>query len=243
VTPDEAAWVRANVWTAAMLKVETATYPGTYTQCQCQRFDCHQCQRGVHEDCMRQPRQTPEGMVADKSGVAPACFAEPYKHITVDGPWKPTTVAQVWLADRICRWECRCDCQGKRPMSPWEAAWVQDNVWTPAMRKTHREIPAAATSCPCQFGPSSYCLNGRCGDCRPADGYPSLEGYITSRTDQVRFFGEEFEHPTPSATGAQRTRAAQVWLTDRACRWVCPCDCHSNPTFEQDALFDLATSL
>jgi hypothetical protein len=108
MTPGEAAWVRQHVWTEGMRRVETATWPGHYTRCECQRGACHQCKRGVHERCMGRPRQSREGMICDRTGVHPAIFATPYKHVTVDGSPHPTPVAQVWLADRVCRWVCPC---------------------------------------------------------------------------------------------------------------------------------------
>ncbi|MFI6909898.1 DUF6248 family natural product biosynthesis protein [Nonomuraea sp. NPDC050394] len=121
MTPDEAAWVREHAWTERMRHVETTAWPGHYTQCACQRLDCHPCTHNQHNRCTRGPRQSREGMIADRTGVHPACFAQPYQHVTIDGPPRPTPVAQVWLADRVCRWSCPCPCG--RPTAPKPATY------------------------------------------------------------------------------------------------------------------------
>lgn len=41
-------------------------------------------------------------------------------------------------------------------------------------------------------------------------------------------FAEPLFHRTPTATGGHRMSEAQVWLSDRVCRWLCPCDCHTS---------------
>ncbi|MEV4749021.1 DUF6248 family natural product biosynthesis protein [Streptosporangium sp. NPDC049248] len=150
MSPVEAAWVQAHVWTDGMRRVESLAWPGFYTRCECQRTRCYQCDRGKHEQCSGMPRQAREGMIADKSGTGPACFRESYQHRTIDGPPLATVVAQVWLADRICRWACRCDCKGKRPMSPVEAAWVRARVWTDRQRADRQQHPDRYTLTACQ---------------------------------------------------------------------------------------------
>jgi hypothetical protein len=60
----------------------------------------------------------------------------------------------------------------------------------------------------------------------------SPETYLTNRREQVISFGEPYEHPTPSITGPRRMREAMVWLADRICRWVCPCQCHAPTVIE-----------
>ncbi|MGV9779729.1 DUF6248 family natural product biosynthesis protein, partial [Streptosporangium sp. NPDC003464] len=37
-------------------------------------------------------------------------------------------------------------------MTPGQAAWVREHVWTAGMRKTHREVPGATSHCACQWG-------------------------------------------------------------------------------------------
>jgi hypothetical protein len=152
MTEDHAAWVREHVWTDGMRRVENEIRPGCYTRCECQRDVCYQCGRGAHERCMGKPRTDREGMIADKTGVHPACFAEPYNHRTIDGPPHPTPVAQVWLADRICRWACRCACKPSAPMSPINAAWVRRNAWTPAFaERMTRQYGDLYERCACEW--------------------------------------------------------------------------------------------
>lgn len=193
MTADDAAWVREHVWTDGMRRVEYQVWPGCYTRCECQRDVCHQCGRGVHELCNAIPRQSDEGMIADKTGVHPACFKEPYKHRTIDGPPRPTPVAQVWLADRICRWACRCDCKGKVPMSPVNAAWVRRNAWTRSFaERMTLQYGDRYGRCPCQEDTST----------RPGRSFP--DGWLNG--------GIVFDRR------CQLLAPIAVWLADRACR-------------------------
>lgn len=112
-------------------------------------------------------------------------------------------------------------------MTGQAAEWIRANVWTPAMRKSHRDAPRAAFSCSCQYGASQYCERGEHGRCHVGKGLPSCEAFITDKADRVLYLPAEFAYPTLTATGARPTRAAQVWLADRVCRWACPCPCHS----------------
>jgi hypothetical protein len=108
------------------------------------------------------------------------------------------------------------------------AAWVREHVWTPAMRKTYREVPAFYSTCDCQFGATQWCQTGRHDRCHRAEPLVSCATMILRRGGLYpASFTEEFTHPTPSATGPVTTSLAQVWLADRRCRWVCPCECHA----------------
>ncbi|MEV8638914.1 DUF6248 family natural product biosynthesis protein [Streptosporangium sp. NPDC051023] len=111
MTSEEAAWVRAHVWTPRMRRLHNVIWPGYYTTCACQKGRCHHCKLGDHERCQPAgPYLSPEGMICDRTGMDFVAFAEPYKHRTICGAPRPTAVAQVWLADRVCRWVCSCDC-------------------------------------------------------------------------------------------------------------------------------------
>lgn len=139
--------------------------------------------------------------------------------------------------------------RGAPVMTPQEAAWVREHVWTGAMRKTHRDVPAFFTRCLCQSGPSTWCQMDRHDRCHRATDLPACEAYITNSVEQVAYFGEAYGHPTLSATGWHYERAAMVWLADRVCRWVCPCECGHDgrragmpaprPVYEQDVLFEV----
>lgn len=112
-------------------------------------------------------------------------------------------------------------------MTPAQAAWVREHVWTPAMRATYATTPGFYTTCACQWGPSGWCANGSCRRCHAGEPSPGWAAIVCGPTgDKPRHFAEPFRHPTPSATGAHRERLALVWLADRVCRWVCPHACH-----------------
>ena len=131
-------------------------------------------------------------------------------------------------------------------MSPDQAAWVREHVWTGAMRKTYREVPGFYLACACQSGLSHYCTHGACGKCHRAEpGPPSYEDLICDRTGSYPVhMAEPYEHPTQTITGPRRLRDAMVWHADRTCRWICPHTCHAaqpdHPIrYEQDTLFGL----
>lgn len=111
-----------------------------------------------------------------------------------------------------------------------EAEWIRANVWTGAMRKTHRELPEYYRRCACQSGLSTWCgTRGTHRECRRAKPLPSPHTYIVSRGGYVASFREPYEHKHQSATGWNEDYSAMVWLADRVCRWQCPCGCHSAP--------------
>ncbi|WP_433235400.1 DUF6248 family natural product biosynthesis protein [Streptosporangium sp. CA-135522] len=195
MTEEAAAWIRQHVWTDGMRRVEYEVRPGFYTRCGCQRDVCHQCRCGVHERCNAIPRQSHEGMIADKTGTHPACFKEPYKHVTVDGAPRPTVVAQVWLADRICRWACRCDCAGTLPMSPINAGWIRRNAWSKSFAERHaRQYGDLYDRCPCQEDT----------DCPDQRSHSLPDGWLNGGI----IFDQRCQLLSPIA----------VWLADRACR-------------------------
>ena len=108
-----------------------------------------------------------------------------------------------------------------------DAAWIRDHVWTQAMRKQFAEVPGFYLLCACQYGPTTSCREGQHQRCHRAEPLRSDETYILKRGGiYPAYFAEPYAHKTDtSATGPQFTPAAQVWLADRVCRWVCPCDC------------------
>lgn len=139
-------------------------------------------------------------------------------------------------------------------MTDAEAAWIREQAWTRHLRKQFADSPGYVLRCACQGGRSSWCAVDRCDGCQPPDPAPTWETLICDRTGLFPvLFAEPFEHPTPSLTGPHCERMAMVWLKDRMCRWACACHCHQQdapeparavpaprPTYEQDALFDLA---
>lgn len=124
-------------------------------------------------------------------------------------------------------------------MTPAEAAWIREHVWTPAMRKARAEM---ASRCACQYGPTAHCLAGRHAQCGRGTPLPGPIGYVTDNADGVLGFAAPYEHPHETATGRHPTALAMVWYADRLCAWVCPCVCHARaPRMvpADDALFCL----
>jgi hypothetical protein len=120
------------------------------------------------------------------------------------------------------------------PMSEATAARIRAQVWTPAMRKTYRDVPDAFHTCACQSGASQWCQEGKHARCHRGEPLPDYETLLCRRGGEYpATFPEPFTHPTPSATGARRSQLAMVWLADRVCRWVCPCTCHAEAPGEQ----------
>lgn len=114
-----------------------------------------------------------------------------------------------------------------RDMNADAAAWIREHAWTQPMRKTFAEVPGFYLKCACQSGLTSYCQNDRHEQCHRAEPLRSHETWILRHGGaQVAHFAEVYAHETDtSATGPKFTTAAQVWLADRVCRWICPCDC------------------
>lgn len=129
-------------------------------------------------------------------------------------------------------------------MTSDEAAWIRENAWTQAMRKTDREVPGYLHTCACQYGPTSACQHGQCDSCHRGTPQPGPAGYVCGGPggQTVLGFGVPYKHPTRSATGRHKTDAAMFWLADRVCRWRCTHECHNRTRGEQAALFALAAS-
>ncbi|MFB4312901.1 DUF6248 family natural product biosynthesis protein [Actinomadura sp. 21ATH] len=124
---------------------------------------------------------------------------------------------------------------GPPPFTDDRAAWIREHAWPAAMRRTYGDTPGIYTGCPCQSGPSTWCETGRHDRCGRGEPLRSVATYICSRGgDHPATFREPYAHKTDcSATVPQHTNLAQVWLADRVCRWICPCDCHTAPAGPQ----------
>jgi hypothetical protein len=114
-------------------------------------------------------------------------------------------------------------------MTPAEAAWVRENVWTSSMRVLFKELPGFYLTCACQH--SGPCTNakdpGRHKRCHVGQ-HPLLR-YETIISGWDGTYGVAFptpyRFPTADATSWKYSRMAMVWLADRQCRWACSCDC------------------
>ncbi|MEW2442803.1 DUF6248 family natural product biosynthesis protein [Micromonospora marina] len=102
---------------------------------------------------------------------------------------------------------------------PADAAdWIRDTVIPPGLRdEIHDHIHR---HCPCQGSPSGHCGKGTHEQCPRTwgwerHGHPSPETWITDSRGMV---------------AVARGVNAAVWRTGRACRWLCPCDCHTTVT-------------
>lgn len=125
MTPDSAAWVRAHAWTPAMRR--EARDLAWIVTCACQSGPTWHCTNDRHDQCARAtalPRW--EAVICDRTGIYPVYHAEPHRHPTpsITGP-RRERVAQIWLADRTCRWVCPCTCHtGARPAAAPEPETV-----------------------------------------------------------------------------------------------------------------------
>lgn len=103
-----AAWIRDHAWPPRMRNT-FLTAVGFYSSCLCQNGRSHNCANGRHGRCpgtltgFHTIIGRPDGTVAE--------FPAPYEHPTdsATGP-QHEHAALVWLADRVCRWQCPCDC-------------------------------------------------------------------------------------------------------------------------------------
>jgi Family of unknown function (DUF6248) len=119
MTPEEFAWIRANVWTDEM-RGTWKEYPGFYTRCPCQWGPTWWCQNDRHDRCHRRdPQLSPGGYVCDQTGEHPVRFRQPYLNPSPSaGGSLRTSLAMWWYADRVCRWVCPCAChRGELPAS------------------------------------------------------------------------------------------------------------------------------
>jgi hypothetical protein len=94
-------------------------------------------------------------------------------------------------------------------VQPDAAVWIRATVWTPALRKSYTETPNYYAECACTWGPSGHCDAGQHQRCQTVSPEPRPETYICQ--------------PNGSVVGD----AVQVWLAGHACRWRCPCRCHT----------------
>lgn len=116
---EQAAWVREHAWTATMRKTFREV-PGFYAACACQGHGpCINTPKRpeTHLTCHvgRWPLPCYETIIAVRGGLGPAAFRMPYRYPAPSATgWKYSRLAMVWLADRVCRWACSCDCGHSR---------------------------------------------------------------------------------------------------------------------------------
>jgi hypothetical protein len=67
----------------------------------CKSGQCDRCDYGEHPD--------DETVIRRHGGLRPAVFTTPMRHEPAT-PYATRRTAMVWLADRVCRRVCSCDC-------------------------------------------------------------------------------------------------------------------------------------
>jgi hypothetical protein len=98
------------------------TTPGVYTRCACEGAQTGHCSQGRHRACGRStPLRAVETYICTPDGLV-TNLPKLFRHATdtsATGPSR-TSAAQVWLADRVCRWTCTCTCH-TGPLPPGSA--------------------------------------------------------------------------------------------------------------------------
>ncbi|MBQ0953847.1 DUF6248 family natural product biosynthesis protein [Streptomyces sp. RK76] len=92
MSDEEGAWVRANAWTTALRRIDTAYPHGFHRWCSCERGTCHPCRSGHHDQCISAngPRVDEDaGTMTDRDGFVVA-------------------VIRYRSGERRCRWNCPC---------------------------------------------------------------------------------------------------------------------------------------
>ncbi|MGW0297448.1 DUF6248 family natural product biosynthesis protein [Streptomyces anthocyanicus] len=92
MSDEEGAWVRANAWTKALRRIDTAYPHGFHRWCSCERGTCHPCRSGHHDQCISAngPRVDEDaGTMTDRDGFVVA-------------------VIRYRSGERPCQWNCPC---------------------------------------------------------------------------------------------------------------------------------------
>lgn len=108
-------------------------------------------------------------------------------------------------------------------MSPDQATWVRENVWSALRLRNHNHIPSTTFACACQKPPSVECQRDWHTSCRH-DGHAINETVISTSSQRAARFPDPYEHSSPVRSG--RNDLAWVWLAGRPCREICGCVCH-----------------
>lgn len=134
-TPEQAAWVRANVWPAWMRAMDD-DYPEhgcfLFRMCYCEIGLCVACSENEprHDLCLTRQHG------GRSLGWDMAVWAWTKSRQPIDG----RTVADVTVAGRSCRWRCPCGCWSK----PLPEPTADEPVPPPAVRtpRPTRGLPA-----------------------------------------------------------------------------------------------------
>ncbi|MFM9602714.1 hypothetical protein [Streptomyces turgidiscabies] len=119
MSPDQAAWVRENVWPPLWLRNHNHI-PSTTFACACQKPPSSKCQLDQHSACRHDGHPVNETVIATTRGRA-ARLPEPYEHRPPAGRHGSriahgvNDLAWVWLAGAPCREICNCTCHTPSP--------------------------------------------------------------------------------------------------------------------------------
>lgn len=126
MNPEQAVWVRENVWPPSWLR-HYNEIPGTFLDCACQRPPSIPCQSGNHRACLHDGHPIRETVVQTSTRRA-AIFREPYEHRAPAGRngrrdvYGTNNLAWVWLAGAPCREICACFCHQPGAVIPVNVA-------------------------------------------------------------------------------------------------------------------------
>lgn len=133
----EAREVRKLAWTGGMRKTYRDT-PRAFISCACRSGPSWYCGHGNCGSCHRtEPLRSCETYIVNRDGGV-AYLPEDYVHPTDTSAIGPrrTSAAQVWLADRVCRWKCPCACHAPEPAVEQAAPHTEETVPAPARQLT-----------------------------------------------------------------------------------------------------------
>jgi hypothetical protein len=120
---DVAAWIREHVW-LEWHRIHEINLPGSLLRCACEEDRIRYAHVGEHCPCARYldpfaPR--PESVIRSPRGHARVYGTYRHELRTPNGR-RPEFTALVWLADRLCRPYCSCDCHHHQEAAPGEQA-------------------------------------------------------------------------------------------------------------------------
>lgn len=119
MTPDQAAWVRENVWPPVWLRTYTELNT-PFLHCACQRPPTLPCQAARHGACRVSEFPVNETVIQN-SRLRPATFPEAYANRTPEDRHTfrlmhgRNDLAWVWLSGTPCRQRCTCGCHRPAP--------------------------------------------------------------------------------------------------------------------------------
>ncbi|WP_372672625.1 DUF6248 family natural product biosynthesis protein [Amycolatopsis kentuckyensis] len=124
MSEEDAAWIRDKVWPRKLRAAyrQAAKRGGNLNACRCQLDTSWHCENGMHKHC--HPEDTwdsPETKILRADGETPAKlpgFGQFHDRYT--GELRDRSDVPVWLADRVCKFTCSCDCVEHHEEIPYD---------------------------------------------------------------------------------------------------------------------------